>query len=161
MHANRYLPSTRGFLRALAVGALLLCGVAACGKKTEPPPPPAPAPAPASAPEGVRVTGVEIGSAIGPDKRVTVATRSFAPTDTLYVSVATEGSATSAELRARWTYEDGQVVDDSAQTLAPTGPTVTEFHLSKPDGWPAGGYQVEVLLDGATVATESFSVAGG
>lgn len=156
MHANRHVPRTRSHL-ALAVGALLLCGLAACGKKTEPPPP---APAPAPAPQAVRVTQVEIGNAIGPDKRVTAATRSFAPADTLYVSVATDGSAASAELRARWTYEDGQVVDDSTQNLAPTGPAVTEFHLSKPDGWPAGGYQVEILLDGATVATESFTVAG-
>jgi hypothetical protein len=158
MHANRHFPFPPGLLRALALGALLLCGAAACGKKTEPPPP-APAPAPAPAPQAVRVTQVEIGNAIGPDKRVTAPTRSFAPTDTLYVSVATDGSAASAALRALWTYEDGQVVDDSTQNLAPTGPVVTEFHLSKPDGWPAGGYQVEIQLDGATVATESFSVA--
>ena len=33
---------------------------------------------------------------------------------------------------------DGQLVDDSAQTVAASGPAVTEFHVSKPDGWPAG-----------------------
>jgi len=155
MNAQRHVP-TLGLLRAGAVAVLLLCGVAACGK-SEPEPAPAPAPA---APQGVRVTEVEIGSAIGPDKRVTAPTRSFAPTDTFYVSVATEGTAASADLRARWTYEDGQVLDDSTQSIAPTGPAVTEFHLSKPDGWPAGGYQVEILLDGGPVGTESFSVSG-
>jgi hypothetical protein len=158
MQGKRHFLSTSTRVRALAAAALLLCGVAACGKKTEPPPP---APAPAPAPVGVRVSAVEIGSAIGPDQRVTVATRAFAPTDTLYVSVATEGTAATASLRAIWTYEDGQVVDASTQDLAPTGPTVTEFHVSKPDGWPAGGYQVEILLDGTSVATESLSVAGG
>jgi hypothetical protein len=40
-----------------------------------------------------------------------------------------------------------------------TRPSARRRHLSsKPDGWPAGGYQVEILLDGATVPTDSFSV---
>lgn len=162
MHGKRQFHSTPDLLRTLALGALLVCGIAACGKKTEPPPPapePTPAPAPAPAPAGVRVTAVEIGSAIGPDKRVTVATRTFAPAHTLYAVVLTEGAAATASLRAIWAYEDGQVVDDSTQDLAPTGPAVTEFHLSKPDGWPVGGYTVEILLDGVSAAKESFSVA--
>lgn len=158
MNGHRHFPTT-DLLRTLAAAFLLLCGVAAC--KPEPEPAPAPAPPASTAPAGVRVTQVEIGSAIGPDKRVTAPTRSFAPGDTFYVAVETEGSAARAELRARWTYEDGQVVDESTQSIAPTGPAVTEFHVAKPDGWPAGGYRVEILLDGASVASESFSVAGG
>jgi hypothetical protein len=51
------------------------------------------------------------------------------------VSVKTDGSGPSATLTVRWTYQDGQVVDESGQNIAPTdGATVTEFHLSKPDG---------------------------
>ena len=39
-------------------------------------------------------------------------------------------------------------MDESEQTIAPTGSAATEFHISKPDGWPAGKYKLEVLLNG-------------
>jgi hypothetical protein len=42
--------------------------------------------------------------------------------------------------------------------ISPTGPAVTEFHLSKPDGWPVGNYRIEVLLNGTQAATKSFEV---
>lgn len=108
----------------------------------------------------VRVTEVELGHAIGADLRISdeAEADAFGPTDTIYVSVDTEGTAASATLTARWTYEDGQVVDESSRTISPTGPTVTEFHISKPDGLPAGSYQVEILLDGRSVETETFEV---
>lgn len=149
----------RSLARGLAVASLLLLPLAACGRKSEPPPAPAPAPAPV-APQGVTVTKVEVGRAIGADKWVSEPTRSFAPADTLYVSVETSGTAPSVAIAAKWTYEDGQVVDESTQTLAPTGPAVTEFHVSKPDGWPAGAYRVEIQLDGRTAASETFTVGG-
>jgi hypothetical protein len=118
---------------------------------------PAPAPAPA-ADTAVRVTDVDLGRAVGLDKRVTDKTDSFTPTETIYVSVRTEGSASNATLKARWTYEGGQLVQESSRTIAPTGTAVTEFHIAKPGGWPKGSYKVEVFLDGNTVETESFKV---
>src|SRR5688572_3640965 len=60
----------------------------------------------------VRVTDVTLGRAIGGDKAITDRTETFRPNDTIYASVATDGSASSATLRARWTFEDGQVVDE-------------------------------------------------
>ena len=107
---------------------------------------------------GVRVTQVSIGRSLNASKTINDSTDSFTPNDTVYASVATEGSAASAALKARWTYQDGQVVNESTQTIAPTGPAVTEFHVSKPDGWPAGKYKVEILLDGAFAAARDFSV---
>ncbi|HSF14920.1 MAG TPA: hypothetical protein VLK65_05155 [Vicinamibacteria bacterium] len=51
------------------------------------------------------------------------------------------------------------MVDESKQNIVPTGnANVTEFHLSKPDGWPTGGYEVEVLLNGASAGTKGFKV---
>jgi hypothetical protein len=35
---------------------------------------------------------------------------------------------------------------------------VTEFHISKADGWPVGDYQVEVLQNDKVVQTKKFSV---
>ena len=118
---------------------------------------PAPAPAPAAA-TAVRVTDVDLGRAVGQDKRVTDKADSFTPSETIYVSVRTEGSASTATLKARWTYEGGQVVQESSQTIVPTGTAVTEFHVAKADGWPKGAYKVEVFLNGNSVETESFKV---
>ena len=108
----------------------------------------------------VRVTDVTLGRAIGTDKRVTNETDDFRARDTIYVSIVTEGSAREARLTARWTYQDGQVVDESSQTIAPSGTTVTEFHVARPSGWPAGNYTLRVLLDGREVESEEFEVQG-
>ena len=108
----------------------------------------------------VQVTEVALGKAVGADKAVTEDATTFEPTDTIYVSVRTSGTAPSATLAARWTFEDGQVVDESSQTIAPTGSEVTEFHVSNPDGWPAGAYEVAISLDGQPVETRSFTVEG-
>ena len=139
----------------LAVAAAALLLALAC-KKEAPPPPPPPPPPPVAA--GIQVSEVQLGSAIGADKRVLAAVDVFRPTDTIYAAVATTGSAPRATLTARFTYEDGQVVDESSQDIAGAG--VTEFHIAKPDGWPAGRYQLEVLLDGRSVATRAFQVSG-
>ncbi len=108
----------------------------------------------------VRVTDVTLGRAIGGDKAVTDKTDDFQPNDTIYASVATEGTAASASLRARWTYGDGQVVDEATRTIAPGGRALTEFHIAKPDGWPPGDYQVEIFLDGKSAETKKFEVKG-
>src|SRR5687768_3629482 len=106
----------------------------------------------------VKVADVTLGRAIGGDKSITDQTDNFRPTDTIYASVATDGSSASTTRRARWTYGDGQVVDESTRTIAPTNRERTEFHISKPDGWPIGKYQVELFLDGRSVETKRFGV---
>jgi hypothetical protein len=143
--------------RYARVTALVLCvgltlGVTACGKKAAEPPPAA---APAAA---VSVTAVELGRSIGGDKRVTDKTEQFSPKDVIYASVLTSGASSNTSLKARWTYQDGQVVDESEQSIAPTGDATTEFHISKPDGWPAGKYKVEVSLNGVPAQTKDFEV---
>jgi|OpeIllAssembly_1097287.scaffolds.fasta_scaffold47776_2 hypothetical protein len=156
-------------LRLFAAAAASVIALAACGKKEPPPPPPpppAPAPAPAPvptpppAPVGVTLSAVTLGKAVGADKKVTAATEMFAKGDTIHASIDTTGAGT-ATLVAKWTFtKDGKTVpvkEDTA-TITPTGPSTTEFHISKPDGWPAGDYQVEIVLDGKTVATKSFKV---
>jgi len=145
-------------------GALVLT---ACGKKEEAPPPAAttppatttPPPSTAMTPaQGVTVTSVDLGTAVGPDQKVTSPTTTFGAKDTIYAAVSTTGTASNATLGAKWTYQDGQTVNDSSQTIAPTGPAVTTFHISKPDGWPAGNYKVEISLDGKSVSSKDFTV---
>ncbi len=145
---------------ALALGLVL--ALASSCKRAETPAPVAPAPAPAPAPTPppapFAVKSVQLGSSIGPDKRVPTAMTTFAKGDTIYASVASEGAAPSVTLSARWTYGDGQLVSESSETIAPTGPAVTEFHVSKADGWPAGAYKVEISANGAVVGSEQFTV---
>lgn len=107
---------------------------------------------------GVKVTDVTLGRAIGTDKAITDRTDDFRPTDTIYASIATSGSAASTTLRALWTYEDGQVVDDSSRTIVPNNTERTEFHISKPGGWPTGDYHLEVFVDGRSVEKKDFEV---
>ncbi|MGH7558217.1 MAG: hypothetical protein ACREMD_10670 [Gemmatimonadota bacterium] len=144
--------------------ALLFAGLliaAACGQgETETGATEEPSASP-TATTGVEVTEVALGRAIGADKAVTEPTTTFGPSATIYASVRTEGTAPSSTISVRWTFEDGQVVDESSQTIAPTGPEVTEFHISNPDGWPAGGYEVAISLDGQPVETQSFTVEAG
>src|SRR5262245_55993982 len=108
----------------------------------------------------LRVVDVDVGTMIGPDKRVIEEDEDdvFRPTDTIYTSVATDGAAPNAALVARWIFEDGQVVEETTETISPSGPAVTEFHVTKPSGWPEGKYRVDVLLNGTQVDSEDFTI---
>jgi len=106
----------------------------------------------------LKVTDVSLGRAVGSDKAISDSTTNFRPNDTIYASVATEGTAVSGTLRAKWSFEDGQTVDESTRTLVPNGPERTEFHISKPNGWPAGKYRLEVFLNDQPASAKSFEV---
>lgn len=151
--AARAWTSSRATVLAASLALALLAS--ACGRDRAEAPAERPAPPAAAA---VEVTDVELGTSVGSDRRILDATDTFRSTDTIYVSVLTRGSAARSELTARFTYEDGQLVDESTQTISPTGSDATEFHVSKPDGWPAGDYEVEILLDGRSVEREGFRV---
>jgi ABC-type oligopeptide transport system substrate-binding subunit len=105
----------------------------------------------------IRVSRIDMGRSLNADRTINDATDSFKPNDTIYASIVTEGSATTT-LKARWTYQDGQVVNESTQTIAPAGDARTEFHIAKPDGWPTGKYTLEIFVDGSSAATRDFDV---
>lgn len=146
----------------LGMLAALILALNACGKKEEAPKPqsfPAPTSAPATT-AGVTIVTITLGNAIGADKKVTQAADSFGRKDTIYASVATTGAGT-ATLKSKWTYrKDGQqaAVKEDTQTITPTGPASSEFHVSKPDGWPAGDYQVEIFVADKSAGTKTFTV---
>ena len=147
MHTRLYGIS----ILVLAVAAVLS---AACTKSSENPG----ATGTTGTSAGVRVSQVDLGRSLTADKTINDRTDSFKPNDTIYASILTEGAAPTATLKARWTYQDGQAVKESTQTIAPTGDARTEFHISKPDGWPTGKYKLEVSLNGSSAATKDFEV---
>ena len=114
----------------------------------------------ATTPAAFKVSDVELGKSLNTDKTIKDNTDDFGVRDTIFASVKTEGSATGATLVARWTFQDGQVVDSTTQAIAPTGDAATEFHISKPGGLPKGKYKVEVFVNGTSVESEEFTVGG-
>jgi hypothetical protein len=161
----------RSHLTAIAcaffLSSLALTG---CKKKEEPVPAPttvepAPAPTPAPAPVAVatiRIDNVELGNAVGADMKITSPMSSFGKKDTVIVAVSTSTSdpmaAVAGKIGAKWTYQDGQVVNDESKDISFSGPGVTDFQVAKPDGWPAGSYKVEISLDGTVVQSKDFTV---
>ena len=159
---------TRNTLQT-AIAAALFASLALAGCKkaadtaaTTPPPasepaPTTPAPAePAPAPAALAVTTVDLGNAVGADNRVAAPMTSFAKTDTIHASVASDGGA-AGNLTAKWSFQDGQVVDTQDKSVA-AGPQVTDFSISKPDGWPAGKYTLEISNGGMVAQTREFEV---
>lgn len=147
------------------LGAVALVG---CKKKEEAAPvastpPPATTPAPAPMPATASVTSVDLGNAVGADMKIATPMTTFAPKDTIYVSIGTTTSDPAAsvpgKLTAKWSHLDSnQTVNEESRDLTLTGTNSTEFHIAKPDGWPTGKYRVEVALDGNVVQSREFEV---
>src|SRR5262245_13301141 len=108
-----------------AAAIVVLVSSFGCAKKNEPAPAPAPAPAPPPVAAAISVSDVQLGNTIGADKKVLAPSTVFKPTDTIYASVTTAGSAPRATVTARFKYQDGQLVNESSQDLSGAG--VTEF----------------------------------
>lgn len=152
---------------AAMIGTAALVG---CKKKEEPaalppvatdPAPATPAPAPMAA--TASVSAVDLGNAVGADMRVTAPMSTFAPKDTIHAAVSTATSDPAAtvpgKLGVKWTHVDSsQTVHEESRDIAFAGSGVTDFQISKPDGWPTGKYKVEVSLDGTVVQTREFDV---
>jgi archaellum component FlaF (FlaF/FlaG flagellin family) len=98
----------------------------------------------------VSIGNVQLGRSLSADKRVSGATEKFSTRDTIYASVETSGSAPNTTVNARWTYNGQQVVKEDSRTISATGSDVTEFHITKPSGWPKGKYQFTVTVNGST-----------
>jgi hypothetical protein len=157
---TKYLPA----IFAACIFALNACGKTEQTPKSEAVPAPGPASAPVTVPAAasvnVTVNGIFLGNAIGADKNVTDTRFSFGKKDTIYASLDTRGKG-NATLKARWTYrKNGQytLVNEDTQTIASTGHTIVEFHMSKPDGLPTGDYAVQIFVDDRPLGSHGFSV---
>ena len=120
---------------------------AACGPKT------------ARGGTALRVTEIDLGRSLKPDLQIDDNTTTFKPTEVIYASIETKGTG-PATLATRWTFQDNQLVNETARTISPTGdePVHTEFHISKPEGLPEGKYHLVVTINGTTAGTKDFEV---
>ena len=146
-------------MRLHAVGSLLIvAALAACAKKEAPVDTTQAAPATVPAPSAFSVMDIDMGRHIDAEKKISDKTDDFAPKDTIYASIHTTGAATNKAVVAKWTFQDGQTVDEQTTTISPTGDGYTEFHIAKPAGFPKGKYTIHVLIDGAEVRTKDITV---
>jgi outer membrane usher protein FimD/PapC len=49
-------------------------------------------------------------------------------------------------------------VNESTESIASLGPKATEFHITKPSGWPPGQYTVELFVNDQSAGTKQFTV---
>jgi hypothetical protein len=147
-------------MRFRIAGSLLIVGaLAACGKKDTPAvDSTATAPATVPSPTAFSVMDIDMGRQLDAEKKIADKTDDFAPTDTIYASVHTTGTANNKAIAAKWTFQDGQTVDEHSTSVSPTGDAYTEFHIVKPSGWPKGKYTIHVMIDGAEVRTKDVTV---
>jgi hypothetical protein len=106
----------------------------------------------------LKVQAVMIGRRIGANNLITEPTFQFAPSDTLYLSVATVGSPDSAALSAVVIGQNGKVVDSTAETIRPKGHATTAFHAAPAKGWTPGTYRVTLYNNGDSVDAKTFAV---
>lgn len=148
-------------MKKIALAFVFALAFTACGKKDGPVVTnTAPTPSTTSAPAIVTVSTVTVGNAVGADKRIQGAA-TITPRDTIYVSIDTTGVG-DATLKSRWTYlKDGKttLVKEDTQRVSASGPATHEFHISKPDGWPQGDYQVEVFVNDTPAGSRRFMVS--
>jgi hypothetical protein len=119
--------------------ALLLAGTTACGSG-----------------DSLRITSIQLGRSVNADGTVAGHTTSFAPGDTVYVSVQTAGVG-SGTIGVRWMFA-GRVIGEPKKEVSYRDVAATEFHLQSSTGFPPGGYTAEVFLDGQSFGIKEFRV---
>jgi hypothetical protein len=104
------------------------------------------------------VIDVDMGRHIDTERKISDKTDDFAPTDTIYASVHTSGTATNSPVVGRWTFQDGTVVDEKTDNVTTKGTARTVFYIAKPSGLPRGEYTLHVLVDGKEVRAKDVEV---
>jgi len=104
------------------------------------------------------VIDVDMGRRVDAEKKIADKTDDFSPSDTIYASVHTSGTANNGAIAGRWTFQDGAVVDERSETVTTDGDARTVFFIAKPGGFPKGKYTLHVMIDGKEVRTKDVTV---
>jgi hypothetical protein len=111
----------------------------------------------AAKPAKRQVSMVMIGKGLGPGNRVMEPTFQFAPQDTVYLSVATEGSDGARTVTAAWRSQSGEILQQSSAPISPAGEN-TAFNLAQAKGLKPGTYKVVVFLGDDSVDAKVFAI---
>lgn len=152
---------------ALAAALTAMLGLAGCNREAEeasvpvvttPNPPPSVQMPVAEQRASLNVTAVTLGTTAGADGRVASPMTTFTTSDPIVVSIDTSGTASNTQIVARLLYEDGQTAAEQTETISSTGDETTNVTFTNANGWPAGNYRAEVLVDGMQAQSRDFSV---
>lgn len=120
--------------------------------------PAAPQPMTSAAATPITVSSVTVGKSAAADKTVAT-TAVFTPKDDIILSVRTDGTIDNVSVAGRLTFQDGQVAGEQTQAFNTSGPDTTNITFKNPNGWPAGKYRAEVMVDGKPAGTpQEFEV---
>jgi len=93
------------------------------------------------------------------DKKLTgMMTSQFKPSDGVFMSIHTDGTAPKYTLSSKWLTPTGETLTEYSQQINSAGNNDTIFSLSKPDGWAKGEYKVELSINGKLLKTVPFTV---
>jgi hypothetical protein len=104
------------------------------------------------------VIDVDMGRHVDAERKISDKTDDFTPSDTIYASVHTSGTATNSPVVGRWTFQDGTVLDERTDSVTTNGTARTVFFISRPSGLTRGKYTLHVLVDGKEVRTKDVEV---
>ncbi len=104
----------------------------------------------------LQLANIQIGRALNPDRSIASITTLFKPSETIYVSVQTTGTAPGT-IGVKWMYQ-GRVVDEPVKQVDYDGPNSTAFHIQNSGRFPEGAYSVDVFINGVQVGTRAFKV---
>ena len=151
------------FLRLVLAVAVCVVAAVGCKKKEEAAalPPPADVPVAQVPPvaAGARVERITVAKAVNADDSPGAAVTTFAKGDTVYVSMWTASAPVGTEITARWFGPDGQQITEDKIVTDRPGDGYTSFHAANVNGWAAGTYRVEILVNGAPAGSTSFTVS--
>jgi hypothetical protein len=104
----------------------------------------------------LELSNIQIGRALNPDRSIASITTLFKPSETIYVSVQTTGSAPGT-IGVKWMYQ-GRVVDEPVKQVDYDGPDSTAFQIQNSGRFPEGDYSVDIFINGVQVGTRAFKV---
>ena len=104
------------------------------------------------------VINVDLGKHVNADKAITNNEDTFAPTDTIYASVHTSGTAKNGQLTASWTFPDSSVIRQNADSNVAEGTMRQVFFITKPGGLAKGKYTFRAFVDGTEVRSKDVTV---
>jgi hypothetical protein len=106
--------------------------------------------------EPLNIVGVQTGKSLNSDHSIGRHAISFSPTDTMYVSVLTNGRG-AGTIQVKWALR-GYELHQVTKKVSYNGQAATDFRFAAADGFPVGDYTVEVIVDGKPFETRRIKV---
>ena len=151
--------------RVFVLVLVVVPSIAAFGCKKKEAAVTAPAPAmevtapPADMQGGARVERLTTIKAVNADDSPGETAATFGKGDTVYVTMWTANAPVGTEIQAQWIGPDGKQFNEDRMVTDKVGDGYTSFYARNRNGWDAGNYRVEILLNGQPAGTAAFIVS--